>query len=433
MSKKSTTRNDNCWDILFDRHDILNKVNNHGRCYINASEINVEREARLMTKFDHKVNLPTLFQKNNLSILPITRGSYIISHFQGYQEFEELTDELTKIPAPSFIRSIDFMNITSEATAINVAYITGMLADFVEDDTLLPTVNGRMSSGCFAFNIKNKSNSQFINVTVKNSQIEIDGGFEGMNSLTLIEAKNSISDDFLIRQLYYPYRLWHSKLQKEIKPVFLTYSNGVFRLYEYLFQDPNNYNSLVLIKQKNYSLAHDSISYNELDTICKQVTLLEEPQNIPFPQADNFNRVVNICELLYENDYLTQEAITSNYDFDVRQTNYYTDACRYLGLATKEHDQHEGIKYSLTEKGKDLFSLSLKYRNLKFAECILEKKVFNESFKRTKGEKDTISRNTLVDIMKNSALNNISADSTYKRRASTVNSWLNWILDLVKK
>ena len=31
---------------------------------------------------------------------------------------------------------------------------------------------------------------------VNNSQIEIDGGFEGVETLSLIEAKNSLSDDF---------------------------------------------------------------------------------------------------------------------------------------------------------------------------------------------------------------------------------------------
>ena len=35
------------------------------------------------------------------------------------------------------------------------------------------------------------------------------------------------------------------------------------------------------------------------------------------------------CELLNESE-LTKDEITSNYDFDPRQTNYYTDAGRYL-------------------------------------------------------------------------------------------------------
>ena len=36
----------------------------------------------------------------------------------------------------------------------------------------------------------------------------------------IVEAKNATVDDFLVRQLYYPYRLWQAKTYKEVKPVF---------------------------------------------------------------------------------------------------------------------------------------------------------------------------------------------------------------------
>src|SRR5699024_5416148 len=150
--------------------------------------------------------------------------------------------------------SIDYENITSEAIAINCAFVSGILSDFLQEDRLFPTVSGRMSSNEFSFYINNSNINKDVKVMVSNSQVEIDGGYEGKSSLALIEAKNSISDDFLIRQLYYPFRLWNDKITKTIKPIFMVYSNGIFTLYEYEFQEPNNYNSLVLIKQKNYTL-----------------------------------------------------------------------------------------------------------------------------------------------------------------------------------
>ena len=67
-----------------------------------------------------------------------------------------------------------------------------------------------------------------VSVKVANSQVEIDGGYEGLN--ITYRSKNSISDDFLIRQLYYPYRLWQSKIDKNVKPIFMIYSNGIFNL-----------------------------------------------------------------------------------------------------------------------------------------------------------------------------------------------------------
>lgn len=175
-----------------------------------------------MTKFDHKLNLPEIFVKNNLSILPITRGSYLIAPFDAYHNFERQSSEVSRFSFPEHIHSIDYENISSESTALNCAYVSGILADFLEDDALLPTVSGRMSSRDFAFQIDSTIRSKSTLVKVANSQIEIDGGCEGADCLALIEAKNSISDDFLIRQLYYPFRLWESIIAKKVKPVFLT-------------------------------------------------------------------------------------------------------------------------------------------------------------------------------------------------------------------
>jgi len=432
MSSKPKTLNDKAWEKLFDKYNILRCVGESGLYEITAKQINEFREARLMTKFDHRINLPILFEENKLSILPITRGSYVIANVEAYHDFESPVTEINKVVAPDFIHSIDFENITSEATAINVAYLSGILADFIGEETLLPTVNGRMSSDRFDFNIYNKVFSRLQNITVVNSQIEIDGGYEGFDSLTLIEAKNSLSDDFLVRQLYYPFRLWQGKVRKPVKPVFLTYTNGVFNLYEYEFQELNNYNSIVLVKQKNYTLEQEEIQLDEIISLFNQVQLTEEPIGIPFPQADSFKRVINICELLNENEFLTREEITYNYDFDIRQTNYYTDACRYLGLVDKERDRIEGVKYSLTDKGKSIFRLNLKSRNLSFVKCILEKRSFNEAFREYLSELELPSRNEIVKIMEESGLYNVNSESTYKRRASTISGWVNWILDLAR-
>ena len=50
--------------------------------------------------------------------------------------------------------------------------------------------------------------------------------------------------------------------------------------------------------------------------------------------------------------------ITINYAFDERQTNYYTDAARYLGLVDKQ--RNDSITFFLTSKGKNILKLSYK-------------------------------------------------------------------------
>ncbi|RYD03638.1 hypothetical protein N752_18870 [Desulforamulus aquiferis] len=200
----SKTKNDEAWEKLFEIYKIIPAIQREGSFEISATQINKLREARLMTKFDHRANLPKVFSDNKLSILPITRGSYVISPFEAYQELKDINAGISKAPFPEYLQSIDYDNISSESTAINCAFVSGIIADFVQDQNLLPTVSGRMSSNSFSFSIRNIATGKGMPVNVVNSQIEIDGGYEGYNYLTLIEAKNSISDDFLIRQLYYP-------------------------------------------------------------------------------------------------------------------------------------------------------------------------------------------------------------------------------------
>lgn len=424
------TKNDLAWEKLFDKYNIMHEIENKGFFQIESKDINEFREARLATKFDHKSNLPKLFKDNNLSILPITRGSYIISSFEAYKEFIELNTEIIRISFPYYIESIDYENITSESIAINCAFVSGILSDFIQDDKLLPTVSGRMSSNEFSFYINNTNMNRDVVVTVSNSQIEIDGGYEGIDSLALIEAKNSISKDFLIRQLYYPFRLWNDKIVKRVIPIFMVYSNGIFTLYEYVFEDPQNYNSLVLVKQKNYTLIQDDINLNDIKDILYNINIVEEPK-IPFPQADNMKRIINLCELLY-NKEMTRDEITTTYDFDPRQTNYYADAGRYLGIIEKKKEDGE-IVYFLTNEGKELFKVNLKKRQLKFVELILKHNVFNKTLKEYFRLGQIPSKDSIVEIMKESNLYRLSSNSTFYRRAQTIKSWINWILELIIK
>ena len=98
MSKSPHSLNDIAWEKLFEKYDILKRIDNHGQYKISAAQIKEFREPRLMAKFDHTINLPKIFLDNQLAILPITRGDYIISHFDAYHKFEEKILSHLKMP-----------------------------------------------------------------------------------------------------------------------------------------------------------------------------------------------------------------------------------------------------------------------------------------------------------------------------------------------
>ncbi|EKT3958465.1 hypothetical protein NTJ28_002480 [Flavobacterium psychrophilum] len=427
----SKSKNDIAWEKIFEKYNIIDNVLNNGHSIISSTNINEFREARLMTKFDHKSQLPKLFADNNLSILPTSRGGYVIGTFETFSDFNIDDVAVTPIEFPTFLESLDYRDITSEATAINCAFVSKILHDFTEEDSLLPTVSGRMSSSSFNFSIN--SGTGLFNVNVGNSQIEIDGGYEGDNSLNLIEAKNYISDDFLVRQLYYPFKLWSGKIHKQVRPIFLTYTNGIFHLREYAFTNINHYNSLILVKHKKYVVQDGAINIEIIQEILDKTKIVKEPE-IPFPQADSFERVINLCELLKQKDFITKEEITQSYDFDARQTDYYSNAGKYLGLLETGKDSLSGqIGCYLTPKGKQVFNINLIDRQKEFIKIIVSHSAFKQTLKLYFENGEMPTKENIVEIMKKSKLHKVGSDSTYFRRASTITGWINWIMNQIEE
>ena len=441
MSKTKTKKErkiDVTWTNLNDKYNIIEAINKVGYFIISAKQIGEFQEARLAVKFDNSDARPELFVKNNLSILPITRGDYYISHINAYHNFESEASEITYLTPPEHIKSLDVTSINSESKALNMAYISGILADFLEDESLLPTVSGRMSSDSFAFyaNVVGEAVSDEDSaVTVENSQIEIDGAYEGIKSLALMEAKRDLTDNFLIRQLYYPFRTWQQKMdEKPVRPVFLIYSNSIFYLYEYRFTDLQHYNSLELVKHKRYCLEDTHISVEDVQKVLKTIRFKKEP-NIQFPQANSFERVINICELLYIND-VEKNFITEEYSFDARQSSYYLDAARYLGLVDKSQDLEGHDCYTLTKLGKSLFSVSYKQRQLKLIETILSYKSFYLTYEAYRNNNEMPSKDEIVSYIRQAGVVDPKtglpySDSTNRRRASTVSAWVRWIINTI--
>lgn len=415
---------DAAWEKLFKKYNIKEEVEEKGFYIITADQIREFREPRLMTKFDHNEDLPILFKEEKLSIMPISRSKYRISNNEMFSELKEVSFDVDYFPMPSHIESITKDSISSEAIALNCSYLTGMIQDFIDDVEVYPTVSGKMSSKKFSFEIENVKTKKMDTIDVENSMIEIDGAYEGQKYLTIIEAKQVLCDNFLIRQLYYPYRVWKERVSKDIRLIYFVYSNSIFHFFEYVFDDPNNYNSLRLLKQRNYSLESVSINTEEVTNILNSVKIVPEPE-MPFPQADSFNRIVNMCEYLNEGSKEKSD-ITIDYGFVSRQADYYSNAGKYLGLF-----EASSAKISLTKLGKNILSMDFKHRQLKYIELILQHHIFNWALRKRFETGATLNKADLVREMSKSGLYNVNSEATYNRRASTIISWIDWIIGLI--
>lgn len=425
------------WKELLDKYNILREIETKGFYKISASQIKEVKEPRLMAKWDSSGQLPESFKEHGINILPDSRSSYILSDFLLYQDIPQTVEHIknmTKVELPD-LKTIDVNNITSESNAINVLQISGILEDFlelVEDDILYATFNGRMSSGVFDFLVDSKSKIQR-KVNVDRAQIEIDGGFESNNCVVILEAKNVLHEDFHIRQLYYPYRLWESKVDKTVRLIFSIYTNKIFRLMEYRFKEKENYSSIELVRTKNYSLEDTSITFDEIKDVydnIKDTEVISDDMNVadcvPFIQADNFERIVSLLENMYENP-MTSDEIIDLMKFTSRQRDYYFNAGKYLGLFQKNKEDNV-TRYGLTDIGVNVYKKSYKDRQLELVKLILSHRIFRELFGEIIRTGEIPNNGRVVEL---ELEYNVCSEKVAQRRATTVLCWLSWIFNLV--
>ena len=429
QNKENLSAND-AWKAIIEKYHILEHIEKDGCFPIKASQIKEFREPRLMAKWDSTDALPEVLRKNKINILPDSRSSYVLGDFLLYQEIPPLDEPVTRmehVELPDY-ESIDINNISSEANAINVLIISGILNDFLGTGENVSTFNGRMGTGCFTFEVDTHRGIKQ-KICVNNAQCEIDGGFENEASVVIMEAKNVVHEDFHIRQLYYPYRLWKDKVKKPIRLIFSVYSNRIYRLFEYRFKIPEDYSSIELVKSKNYSLQDTKITKEDLWEVRNHTPPRTDDDmndtDIPFIQANSMDRIISLLENLYENP-MTGLQIAELMDFEPRQSDYYFNAGRYLGLFEKHADDKQRI-VSLTPLGEKVFRLNYKKRQLKLVELILEHEIFGAFFDSMMLTGQLPDKNKIADEMRRLHVCN---ESQIVRRAGSVSGWLKWMNNL---
>lgn len=415
------TKNDTAWQEIENELNIIRHVNNNNEFIITTNQIKSigEREPRLMAKFDHKDKLPKLFSKNELGILPVSRSEYFISKFRLFcdvnvnndKDIDEIIVDKNSI---SKYKTININEINSEDKALLIAKIFNIFQSFTGENDLRITNKGRFGTDILNFSLETLSGN-LKEIVVRGSMADLDLGIEGNNFYT-VEAKMGKINDFNIRQLYYPFLYWSNRIDKPVIPIFFVYHDKSFHLYQYHFLDKTNFHSIKLIKHSKFSVSKKVILNESILDIDE--FLLSDLEGVPFPQADDFEKVIDVIDLIYSN-YNNKEDFTEYFDFTPRQTDYYFNAARYLGLVER-HNRN----FYLTELGLDTVRFERTTRHAKLIKLILLHKVFYDVFMIIFRD-NTITNDEIIEIMEN---NNVSvSENTLSRRAQTIKSWCLWI------
>lgn len=437
--EKKTNGANEAWKALLEKYPIVQEVREKGVFHIRASQIKEFREPRLMAKWDSSSSLPEALRCCRLNLLPDSRGSYVIGDFLLYQELPELDEPVTRmdqVRLPEY-ESVDVNAITSEANAINVMILSGILDDFLGTDQNAATFSGKMGTGAFSFLVDTVRGVKR-RIQVDNAQCEIDGGFENRDSVVILEAKNVVHEDFHVRQLYYPYRLWRERVRKPIRLVFSVYSNQIFRLFEYRFRDPEDYSSIELVQSRNYSLQDTVITMEELRAVREQTAVRTDDRmtggrdQVPFVQANSMERIISLLEQLAGNP-MTGGQIAERMNFEPRQSDYYFNAGRYLGLFEKRREDRQ-VLVQLTGSGARLARMNYKERQLKLVSLILEHQIFAECFDAVSEREDgTFVFPEKEEIQRRMRELHVCNEGQIVRRSSSVYGWLRWMAGLTRR
>ena len=418
---------DRVWNSIERDYHYLDVIGSKGYFVISAEEIKKYKEPRLVTKFDTSEDIPEIFKKNNLSILPINRGTYLVSDIKTFLPLQEISQKPIGVAVSDDLTTARLSDISSESQAINYAYGIGLIDQFIGEQGLRATLDGRQGSGVFDFIIGRYSGGR-LKIKVDNAQIEIDKCLEGQHSIVIIEGKKDrIMPDFMERQLFYPAKMIKAlTTKKTIKPLFFSYNNGIIDLREYVIQDFQNYNSMSLVKQGRFYL-YDKFYRITKDVLYIQMSktpVVKEPVDLPFPQANTFDRVISLLEKLRLGDCTPIELTYPIGVTTTRQSNYYGDAAAYLGLAWKG----KGL-YGLTKEGKELLKKMPYERVLTYMNLILSHSIFREVFMHWMKTNELYEVNDIEPMLiKDDDVQSLN-DNVYHRRASTVKSWIKWIID----
>lgn len=432
----TTNANSVAWAKAVEKYEVLESVKKNGFADLTAQQLKVFREPRHMGKIDHKENLPEVFAENGLSILTLSNSSYRIGRFEIFQKLPDWKmpgDEVENLTFPIDLETLDISNLTSEPAVLNAAFSSEMLQSFCDDELVL-TVSGRMRTGFFDFRVRETSGNLHP-MTVSNAQMEIDAGYEGKKALYLFEAKNHSAKNFNLRQIYYPTRSWSQKIKKRVIPIFLTHSNDVFDLYQFDFEDHNELSSAVLTSHRRFMLGHKHPETKDLIQQAKKIRAQspienENTRSTPFPQADNFEKVVDLVNILLEEPRSVDDLAT-HFSFDPRQSDYYYNAAKYLGLATTARDDETQVELRrATPEAERIFSLPYKQKYTALAGKALEILPLAEAYEFLITEKAKPSIQQIVDSMNNYPPTADLAESTKRRRAQTLTSWADWLKNL---
>ena len=384
-------------------------------------ESSTGNELRLMAKVDFSADLPKALQRQGYFILPVKNGEYVLVRGNGYHALEKLPKPPT-IFRPQLDFELETLGIgDSEAQHLDYSFNVGLIENFAGTPGLRQTIRNRKRMPAIDFFVGRVGP---IRVSA-GVQVEVDLGCEGRSEVILIEAKTGDPRDFIVRQLFYPYRKWRLEVPKKAtRPLFFCSleiaDKRLYKFWEYEFTDDGQYQSLQLKRGESFLIQPDKKHLTVEELLATHIARRAKKEDWDVPQADSFWRVAEL-PLLVAQGINTSSKMAKHYKFDPRQSSYYREAAEFLGLVRRE----KNFDYALTDLGNEYVNLPADERRQLLAGLLAHFPPMRAALELSaKTGDEGIGKRKIAELIKRNS--NISS-TTPTRRASTILAWLHWL------
>lgn len=358
--------NDDGWQEIFSQLKVADRVNEKRYFDITADQIKKisKREPRLMAKIDFREHIPAIMAKEGMAILAIANGTYRIGRFNPFIDIE--TDPVVapyNLKFPPNIITLNPQKMAHESAALDAALLSGILKKVFGEDIAL-TIRGRTRSPDLIFSLAG------IDFPISGVQIEVDGGYEGIETVNLVEAKVGSRNNLNVRQLIYPQLAWEKVVghRKKVRTFICFYQEPILRFIPVLYENGacrvDHSRELSFILEPDADLDLDAIQAKPYAALPKL--------GVPFPQADKFEKVLAMFNIVAREESITKEALLLDFDVDPRQIDYYSNAMRWMGLVRSQ----QGV-IDLTDSGRVLAKMTHARKMKWMAEIIFSEPIFN--------------------------------------------------------
>ena len=210
-------------------------------------------EPRLLCKQDTLEDRPQIFIDNNLHIISVKNGEYLLTKQNIYHQLDFNTDtQIQEINRPR--ESLVLQMGDSETSTIDNLRYSGLFesAEYLNE----PIKFGSLLNGRHRCNFKTKLGA--IDIEIQGAQYETDACYESQNKILLIEGKSGSNKSFNIRQIYFPYRAIYdaSAGKKEIVTLFINKDKKqLIHIWKFIFTDPLELTSIKCVGYNKYKFA----------------------------------------------------------------------------------------------------------------------------------------------------------------------------------